>query len=82
MLGIFENICLNHAFVQEERALESDSSPIETQAAVPSSPFNEYEEEALMSQEQEARPPSASTNHSPPPPQEHLVSQQISSGRS
>ena len=81
MFGVFENVFLNHAFVQEERALESDSSPIETPAA-PSSPFNEYEEEALASQEQEARPPSASTNHSPPSPEEHLVSQQIISGRS
>ena len=41
--------------VQEERAVESDSSP--TQAG-PSSSFNEYEGEPSTSQEQEERPTS------------------------
>ena len=55
--------------LQEERALESDSSPTETQAG-PS--FNEDEGEFSTSHEQEAGPPSPRVT--PLPPEEDLVS--------
>ena len=74
MLVVFELLsksCFDA--LQEERALESDSSP--TQAG-PSSSFNEYEGEPSTSQEQEERP-----NLSPLPPEENLVSQQNHQGK-
>ena len=65
---MFSNNVVNA--LQEERALESDSSPTETQAG-PS--FNEDDEgEFSTSHEQEAEPPSPRL--SPLPPQVDLVS--------